>query len=358
MVDWSRGDLAHSIRVLTVSPSDYTTVTGELSGVEGGTLSLDYYSDTRMSATLRTLDRGDSGWNGLDMLRIVHVVYDYTGVLMEETLGTFFVSVDNGLSWDWKGDVRECSWNLMSVLRGVQLAAPSGGLTAAKGTRALDCMRNWAHYFPPYGSNLRIMGDARDAKYGSAARWDVGKNYLEVFFDLADKAHDYLTCDEMGNFVVRAYVAPSEKSPSFELDDGDPRTLLVGDVSSGDEGLSVPSRVVVYASDGDTTIHKTADTSVQRAKEGVRGYRYDSLHQESQMEPFTGRRAQALADGYARSESEALRKCSFSMMYRPLREGDVILLTWRGETARWQVASAKLDFSKWVWDLDCKGGWR
>lgn len=355
--DWTRGDLSHSLRVLTVDPLNLSTVRGELSNVQAqGQLTLDYYSDTRMSATISTL--GDDGWDGTSALRLVHEVSDYTGLLWTETLGTFYVPPD-GLTWEWENEETKANtYELVSTLYGVRANKVStDSMAIGKGATALGVIRSaFSKIRRPY----RIVGGAKDSTYSQAVAIDRSSDYLSIVMDACDKANDRLSVDANGIVTVEAYAAPSSKAASWQDDPRNPNTLVIGTISGGDAGLAVPERVTISSTNGkDSVIGAATQASGHRSSHDRRGFCLDTYITDATVSPFTNAQAKKLADRYLKEASAPVESLSHGLRYRPLREGDVEALTWPGTTTRrWQVASANLDLTSWTWELSMKGGWR
>ena len=346
MVDWSRGDLGHRLTVYQVDPMNLTDVRGELSEVTGGSLDLDYYGDTRAGAQVSCHDHN---WDGSAALRIVHTVFDYTGDLLTETLFTGYVT-------DIDTNGSETTFTLNSTLHGLETNVTPGNSTVSRSSKALAVMKS---YFTIVSRPFYYAPGARDYLYGSAVVYDAGTSYLSMLHDVCNTSNNRLTVDADGFAVVEPYTAPSQKAASWHEDTGNARSLIVGRVAYSDNRLETPERVIVSATDGDRTITVTAVAPAGTAsRHSVRGYCVDAFYHVSDLSPFARNAAQALANRYLNQGLVIDRKASHQMMYRPLREGDVELLTDEGETRRWQVASASLDFKSWVWSLELRGGWQ
>lgn len=355
--DWTRGDLSHNLRVLMVDPLNLSTIRGELSNVEvDGQLNLDYYSDTRMSATISTV--GDDGWDGTAALRLVHEVHDYTGPLWTETLGTFYVPPD-GLTWEWENEeTKRSQYSLVSTLYGLKTNKIStDSMTIGKGATALGVMRT---AFSKTSRPYTILGGAKDSSYSQAVAIERSSDYLTVVMDACEKANDTLSVDANGKATVSAYVAPSSKAASWSDNPNNPNTLVIGPISGGDAGLAVPERVTVAATNGkESVIGKATQPAGHRSSHARRGFCIDDYITDATVSPFTNAQATKLAERYLKEQSQLVETLHHGLRYRPLREGDIEALTWPGTTTRrWQVASASLDFSTWTWELDLKGGWR
>lgn len=346
MVDWSRGDLGHRLTVYQVDPLNLTDVRGELSEVTGGSLDLDYYGDTRQGAQVNAHDHN---WDGSAALRIVHTVYDYTGDLFTETLFTGYVTQTDT-------DGTETTFTLNSTLHGLETNVTPGRASISKSSKALAVMRSM---FTTVSRPFYYAANVRDYLFGSAVVYDAGTSYLSMLYDVCNTSQNRLTVDGNGFAVVEPYTPPSQKTANWSEDTEDPRSMVVGRVTYSDNSLETPERVIVSASDGENTITVTAVAPAGTyTRHSVRGYCVDAFYQVSDLSPFTRAAAQSLANRYLNQGLVIDRKASHQMMYRPLREGDIELLTDAGETLRWQVASATLDFNSWIWSLELRGGWQ
>lgn len=387
-VDWSRGDISHRLSVLMLDPSTLK-VRREVSGiVVGGELSLDYDSDTRMSAKISLIAPiGQEPWDGTSAMRLVRTTYDYTGVIDEAPLGTFLVKPDeDAVSWSDIGDMRTWSFDLVSILYGVRTQVLTRPLAMGQGAKVLQTVKD--HFKNPLGRTPHVFGRAADYSFSKATTYDAGMSELAFINDLLEKAQDSITVDEYGTPIIDVYIAPRIRPVTFIVDSSDPRTLLVGPIEGGVARQGVPERVTVAGSgtvqvaDGkyersgtraDGTKYKAGDTKykdeqrtyyadAQAAKghwstHAIRGYTLDDFRHVSDMEPFTQEKAQELATRYLLDQQEYEESITHSLRYRPLREGDVERLIHAGLSRKWFISSADLDLASWVWRLQLKGGW-
>lgn len=346
MVDWSRGDLYHSMRVQMIDPYGLKQVRGELTDLIGGELQLEYYGDTRMGATVTALET--CGWDGSSALRLVHTVSDYTGELLTETLFTGYVT-DSSLSDSI------VTFTLNSTLHGLETNVVSGGTTISKSSKAKSVMSS---LFKNVSRPYRFGPGSTDYLYGTSVVYDAGTSYLHILNEIADKSGNRMNVDANGIVVVERYAEPSKKTQSWSEDTSSERTMVIGPIEYSDNSMQTPERAIVVAEKDSSRIVATAIAPAgSPSRHSVRGYGIDDFHTESDLSPFTQASAQSLANKYLKEAIVVDRKCSHSMMYRPLREGDIELLTDNGQTLRWQVSSATLDLAAWTWKLDLKGGW-
>lgn len=349
-IDWTRGDLLHGLQVLMVDPNDLSTIRGELRGVKGGTLDLQYYGDTRCSATIETV--GDTGWDQSAALRIVHTVGDYSRVMLVETLFTGFVK---HIAWDGQMESIHRTYEVAGTLYGME-SDPTSGVSVAEGTHALDVIRQMCEAANrPY----RIGPNATDYIFGSSHVYDAGASRLEILFDACERSGNRLGVDENGVYTFDRYVPPSQLGPTYEVAVGAQRGMVIGPVS-GDEGwMSAPSFVIVHAEgEGSTVTARSSIAAGTLQSHAVRGYDVGDYRSVSDLSPFDQPTAQALADRYMQEDYDEVETIKHAMMYRPLREGDIELLVEAdGTRRRWLVSGATIDLSRWIWDLELKGGW-
>lgn len=353
-MDWTRGGIDHSLRVVLVDPRNLSTVRGELEGVDpAGSLMLDYYSDLRMKAGISTsVPEGESdGWDGSAAMRLVHEAYVRDELVFTETLGTFLVT--DSAPWSVQNGIRKTSYQLSSMLYGMSVAVPAGNFAAGAGAMAHDLMTKVC------ANTLRkfkMIGAPRDYKFGGTVVYPAGQKYLSIMFDLADKAKNRLSVDELGYITTETYVSPGSKSPSWEIDHED--DMFIGPLEGDDVTLSQPGRVVVVAKKDKSQITAASIApSGTRLHEGVRGFRLDDVRELSDMTPFTKARAQTLADQYLNTATHTNEEVKHGMRYRPLREGQIELLNDGEKVRRWMVKSADLDLGNWTWKLTLVGGW-
>jgi hypothetical protein len=350
-IDWTRGDLRHGLTVLQVDPTDLTDVRGELRGVTGGKLDLQYYGDTRMGAKLETA--GLHGWDGSAALRLVHTVSDHTGMLLVEPLFTGFVTE---ASWEGEGDARKVSWTLNSTLHAMESAVSGWPYGVAAGSKALDVI---AQVCASLDRPCRIDQSAHEYLFSSNKVYEAGSTYASILFDVCDRSENRMSVDAEGVVTFSAYELPASRGVDYDASELGERGTVIGPVSGDAMGLDAPARVVVRAEDGDKSVTGEAlapDGSPSSAR--VRGFRNDRFEKVSDLSPFEAEAARALAKRYLDADLSEVPSISHKMMYRPLREGDVERLTMAdGSVARWMVSGASLDLATWTWDLDLKGGW-
>lgn len=345
--DWTKANLTHSFYIEMVDPLTLSDSRGLLGNVENdGTLTLKYYGDTRAGLTVTTIaPEGESdGWDGTAALRLVHEVNGWS-----ETLFTGFVT---GRDWEDESGIRTWSYELKSTLYGLESETAAKAYTVGKNAMAKSVLAN---IFKGASRLYEIGSDALDYRFGSATVYDSNKSLLSISFDVSDKANDRITVAGTGVIEVHKYTAPAKKTPDFILDTSDPRAVTLPPVSGTTDLFDLPGRVVVTAKKDDKEVFGTATVgSLSDLSMGRRGYLLDSYHSETDMTPHSQAQAEKLAKQYLEAETALTEELELSIMYRPLKEGQIIRLAHRGETANYLISTAALDLETWIWKLSLK----
>nr|WP_314784585.1 hypothetical protein [Olsenella uli] len=354
-VDWSRGDLDHSLRVLMVDPHDLATRRGELSGVvRAGSLVLDVDSDTKAKASVKVVSgarRG--GWDGSSALRLVHDVGDVTGPLLSETL---FTGIVTSLSWSSAGDLYETSIELGSMLKALDVEVFSDMYVMPPGSHAVA---TWRQLCEQAGRACRVDAAIPERTYDYTLSFDAGWSLRKVLAYLARDAGATQDVDPDGTVALLPYTSPSARAHTYAVDETSPRGTMVGHPSGSDDTPSMPGRYVVHAESGDDHVVGEAYAPAGSAtSRGVRGYLLDAYRSETSLSPFTAAHAAEVARSRLAVALSEAASISHKLMYRPLTLRDVERLRGSdGRLSRWYVRSARLDLGSWTWDLDLRGGW-
>lgn len=345
--DWEDQTLVHSIRVDLVDPVTLSQSRGALSGVVAtGKLSLQYYSDTRASASVTTsVAAGESdGWDGTAAMRIVHVVGDWS-----ETLFTGYVTA---CPWEEQSGQVETTYTLNSTMWAMGQQVVANAYTIGSKGKGLDALRT---AFRRTSRTYSVAGSALDHVYARATVYEGSKTWLSVAHDVANTCGDRLDVAPDGRVTVSRYVAPASRTPRYDLALDDADGPFFGSVSGEDSRADVPGRVVVISTDGDDTVVGTATVSTSSAYHpGRRGWTLDMLVEESDLDPFTAEAATALARKRLALNSAPAYSMDVDMLYRPLAAGDVLRIERDGEVGRWAVSTATLDLHYFTWSLELK----
>lgn len=341
-MDWTRGDLYHSLSVQMVDPTNLSDIRGEMGGVSGGKIDWDYYSETRGKAQLECA--GDP-WDGTSALRLVHTVSDWTGELLSEVLFTGHVTDRE------PGETTR--YTVSSTLMALDNEAFGSGFTVGNNAKAMGvCEQILKASGRPYSL------EGYDRIFSSGIRYGANDSRRHALSEICSLTDNRLTVGNDGTVIISKYSQPSLATPDWSEDTSDARTMVIGEPVITDDGLSIPTRVIVCAESKGSEMVAVAEVpkgSPYSAE--ARGYSVDMVV-ELHDAPSSMEELRQTARKRLETETVLDMRCSHSMMYRPLREGMVESLTHKGETRRWQVASATLDLKKWTWQLELKGGWQ
>lgn len=332
-------DTAHSWEVVAqaVDPHDPGAVLGEVSGLDlsGCKVTEGYYTDTRVSADVRTV--GEDGWPDLSRIRLTLRVPEWgwsrdlitgfvTGIKPSERQGTRLTSYElDSTLWALSVDLLD-----HRVVVGSQ-----GSVVTAAGSLLDSC--GFAH----------DLSGAQDRLVQSAVVWEPGNDPLGVLFDLCG-SDSRLDVDGRGVVTMRRYVAPSMRTPQYDLDPTSPRTLVLSDPIEGEPGdLDVPGKVVAVASvgDGEAVAGSAWVAPEARSSWERRGYRLsESVRWQGEGTPTSAQLSLQAANALAAAQG-ATRRWTLSVGYMDARAGDVARLRLRDGWHRVLVQTVETDLS-------------
>lgn len=321
MTDWR--DTAHSWQVtaVAVDPHDPGSVLGGVSGLDlsGCSVTEGYYTDTRVSADLRTV--GDDGWPDLARIRLTLSVPEWG---WSRDLVTGFVT---GVRPSEAQGLRSTSYELDSTLWALSVdlldhrvvVGSQGSMVAAAASLLDSC--GFAH----------DLSRAQDRLYQSAVVWEAGNDPLGVLYDMCGP-DSRLGVDGTGLVTMERYVAPSMRSPQYKIDPYDPLTLVLSDPVEEEPGeLDVPGKAVAVASvgsgqdvAGSALVAPQARSSWER-----RGYHLAaSYHWQGSGTPSSAQLSLYAATMLSNAQG-ATRRWVLSTGYMDARAGDVASLRLR-----------------------------
>lgn len=315
---WQDTDHSWDVTALAIDPHDPDAVLGEVTGLDlsGCSVTEGYYTDTRVSADLSTV--GEDGWPDLARIRLSLSVPERG---WSRDLITGFVT-GRGTSEDTGGlltsyELDSTLWALsVDVLDHRVVVGPAGSMVAAASSLLDSC--GYPH----------DLSQARDRLAQSAVVWEAGDSPLGVLFDMCG-GDSRLDVDGRGLVTMAAYVPPSMRSPQYELDPTDPRTLVLADPIEEEPGdLDVPGKAVALASVGSGQAvagSALVDPSMRSSWER-RGYRLaEAYHWEGGGDP-TAAQLSLYAARMLSAAQGATRRWTLSVAYMDARAGDVAAL--------------------------------
>lgn len=332
MIDWSRQDYDDEIRVQLVDPHNLDNIRGEMTDLilSNSSVSYGYYTDTRVSAKLSTYGNSyiDNSW-----IRIIHKRGD-----VERELGTFVVQSRPSVESQYGHDIY--TYDLQSVLWTLSKDLCNGHFSIGAGAYSRDvfericntCGRSWIH-----------KAGERNHRYSATKVYDVGDDYLSFLFDVCDTAENRLDVDGHGRITDEPSFSPAEITPTWTIDEGDPRTLLLSDsITVSATNDLIAGRAIVIYTNNDTEIVATADRgSSSPYSSAQRGYMVASKYQVSDMSPATQARAQQLAKQYLDETAETIQlQCK--TLYFPCETGETMYLIRNNEQKKYLIQSIEL----------------
>lgn len=317
--DWRDPTRADRIVCQMVSPLDLDEVLGELELEDGGSVSQGYYTDTRASASLITLDWGS--WVSGSWLRILHQVRgtDYS----RELFTGFPTSAAPTLRGVGPSGTISTKVELKSALFGADADVWPPAFTVGAGATARQAIERVCALA---GLAHRVDGTVAEYRFTATRTWDSCTPVISMLFDLCDACGARMDVDGHGVVTFSRYVEPSLRTPQFALDATAPDTLVIdGSVSLSSDDLSLPNRSAVAWKDGDSELIAWSDLpSSSDLSRAHRGWAKTEVHQLQDMpEPRTQAHAQALADAWLPSDSTATREWECETLWWEAQAGMV-----------------------------------
>ena len=317
-IDWASPELATTVRVLQVDAHDRDSVLATLD-FTGVTISHGYYTDSRVSAKLTTLDADqliDGAW--------LRIVLDVDGKGWSRELFTGYISgVDESRG---PGGMVETSMELSSAIQAIASDAlvnlfciGKGGTSRKAITRLMDMT----------GMPWRFDAGAGDYRYTSNKLYDPGESMLSTLFDIAGAASMRIGVDGHGVVHFSHYARPASVSPSYVLDAEDKRSVvLASSVNRSTDQYEAANRsIVVWKDENDNFVTGYADSSsASPGSYARRGVRVSAVHELQDMSsPRSAAHAQSLARDYLKTDADWGNEYQVSIMWSgDIECGDVI----------------------------------
>lgn len=335
-MDWHNQERKDRLVFEMIDP-DLVTSRGELEGVirNGSSLTKAYYTDTRVSGSLKLID---SNYIENSLIRIHHYVDSEN---YHDVLGTFFTDMGE---LDYEHGVWGGTIPLKSTLFGLQEDSFKQNYVIPAGAYTKDRL---ADIFRLTNRPYEILSTVSNTKYASSVCYLAGENILSKLFEICDKSNATLDVDGNGNVIVKPYINPSSLTPIFDYDFDASDSMIVGSVSFSDGRAAMPGSVVVTYKSGDTEIsaYATAPASAYSAP-ARRGYTKTDVHSLSDMSPQTKQQAQQLANLYLNKALNTSDEFSFKSLYVPLNQGDAVNFTLAGKTYKCLVKTVEPSLDK------------
>ena len=235
MPNWLDGERRDRVLCELISPNGYGHL-GWLSGVTAVRVTEGYESDTRINATVTTVE--PETYIDLAMVRLIHVATFAGGEEWREVIGTFFAMRDSDT---FRSGGSETTFQLRSVLYGMADDLAPHDLTVAKGSTASAAFAKMCQTC----KRPRLWVDgANDARFTANRTFEAGKSYLSWLHQLANAAGNRLDVDPQGRVTMSRYVRPRDRAASMTLAWNSPLVLASG-IRHETNASEIPSRAVV-----------------------------------------------------------------------------------------------------------------
>lgn len=310
--NWLQHDYHSEIRVDMVDPHDLTKVLGVLEGVvlSDSSLSWGYYADTRVSGTITTID---DNYIDHSLLRIVHLVPEWG---YEKTLATLWVKGDDT---EYENGAWKTTYDLMSAMATLQNDYTTVPLTVDSGAMYIDVVKHLLE-----GANRPYkINNPRDYRFQRARVYEMGDSRMSNIFDMTTATKNRVNVDEYGYVTINRWDTPAVREPSMVLDlEGSGTNVLEG-ISRTSDRLQTENMVIVSAGSEDNTVVGWAKSNGSESF-AARGYTLAKVVSLESLSPLTKARADQEAESRLKSAVLASTEWSFSCLYLPLTEGDVV----------------------------------
>lgn len=234
-MDWSSSGRVDAFRYVRVTWNGRKE-TEELAGITGGTLERNDQTAIKASGSLTYIDEPNIG---RDLLRVYSDSVDpQTGEQISIAHGTYLVATPSST---YRGAIEEGTADLYGVLQVLAEDALEAPLVLAAGDEALDKAKELVT-----GAGLDVVASPSTAKLTASAIFDDedASKLDAVNWLLSFAGFESATCDGFGNVLLRPYVNPADRTPSFTLRDDDACVYRSGVVRECDT-FSVPNVVTV-----------------------------------------------------------------------------------------------------------------
>ena len=310
-IDWADPKRTDVIRFLMVDPNDLDNAYGDIEDVQLGSSSITYgyYTDTRYSSKIVFL-RGNNyvknAW-----IRIVHEV-PAEGYSNE--LGTFVPTSPNV---QYGGAVTE-SYDLQSPLWALKDDLCPNCFSVAKGGSFVNAFKSvCSRLNRPY-----LLQNPNDYRAEKAVVYEAGTSFLDILYDLSGNSNNRIDLDGHGRILLAPALELRFKSPSWELDVDDPRSVIIdGTVKMEPEAEEIPNRAIVVQGNyvGVADLPEGAEYSAaQRGYVKTQKYSGSGINSTAQ--------AEALAKAYLNGFSK-ITQWTMETMYFPAKCGETVYFT-------------------------------
>ena len=322
MADWHEPFTA-TYRFMRVSRSTgYETE--QIEGIKGGTLQVNQDTATFESATLGTARYFDLG---ADLVRGYLDAEWEDGTTESVCLGTWLVNIP-GRAID--GVTETCTAYLDGRLQELQDDSFSAPVVVDAGENIVSTAAAIAQQ-----AGLTVVSTPSSETLGTAWSFGLqaqgdedGGSKLDAVNSLLQLAsYGSATTDEMGRVIMRPYVEPEYRSPSWTFEEGVNATFLSKADEERDSSDVCNVVLAIYESDAQTTIGEAVDddpmspySTVNLGRRKVAKYYY--------YQTATQEAADKTALTLLHTQQSTIRRVKLQHVHAPIRVGDVVAVKW------------------------------
>lgn len=319
MIDWLDKTREDVFTYEMIDPFNLTAVRGYLDGVvnNSGSITYGYYTDTRVSGTLDTIE---SNYIDNSLIRIIHSVPKWG---YQNNLGTFFVSNNHGAY----NQAYKRSYDLVSMLCRVSDDALTNNFCiAAKSTGQAALKRLFSTFAISYVTNSPL----NNKLYTQSVLYEVGSNALDTIMNIAIDSGLRLDVRGDGYVTVNNYEYPTtSNTPVFTF--ADYNGTINGDITVTNNPFDSVNRVIVTSDKNEKTVSGFADrASSSRVAYSKLGRRNTAVESITDLTPFTASTASTKAKSLLTTYEEDPTEYSFQGVYVPYLPGCNVIMSIRG----------------------------
>lgn len=320
--DWA--DTSYTLRpyLQMVDPWNNLIERGSMTNISKCSVTWGYDTDTIASASIETL--GDDGYIDGSRIRVCYEVQEWG---LRETVFTGYV--ETGTPTIVNG-TRVNTYSLKSVLKvceGHHLVYP---MLVGAGNSAINGIN---HILTRAGYRLIFAPNCTDFLFHEPKIYNVGsESVLAVLKDLCELSGNRLNVSPDGAVLVERAINPSQMPAQWRLHDESTRGMIIeGTLKPSLAESSVPSRVIITASQGDDSIVGFAEVPPDSwANQGRRGYQLDHVETSSDISNMSQSAADAMAQKILQEKIDSIRDWAMDTLFFPGKIGDGVQLTVQG----------------------------
>ena len=306
-----------------VSPQSLDQTYGTLQGVllDDVSITADYYTDARTSASIKIRDDGQ--YIPYSFIRIIHRIPEWS---YENEIGTYIVSANPS---EYSDGAWITSFTLGSQLDKAAFRLGNSPWTVSGGANALTALRqmmeNCGFAYTELAPN--------DYKVNSTFVYETGESFLSRFYDLSNLSNNRLDVNGHGVITISKYIAPKQRPAMYRLGLNDPHGIILNGVSVESDYINTPNECIVayrftYEEDDETyeaEMRSSARTTTGNSKNRI-GYVISDFYEVTDADDVSQEYLDKLANTRLESLQNNLVEWSLTCKYLPVWEGDIIEL--------------------------------